>query len=215
MPSPFPGMNPYLEQDAVWHAFHQHQCAHCLEYLVPQVRPKYVAKLEAPVYALLPVTVDIERESLIEIRDRQSLELITVIELLSPANKKPGSDREQYLAKRRQYFANGVNLVEIDLLRGYERLPLEKLPESDYYALVSRTEERPRVGVWPLRLRDRLPIIPVPLRRPDPDATLDLQHILNRVYDAAGYADYIYDGTPQPSLHPDDAAWALQFLPAK
>ena len=33
MPSPFPGMNPFLEQDDVWHDFHATflaRAAHCL-----------------------------------------------------------------------------------------------------------------------------------------------------------------------------------------
>jgi hypothetical protein len=180
----------------------------------PQSEPRFAAAVtEAPVYGRLPMAVDIERHSFLEIRDRRGRELVTVLELLSPANKKPGPDREQYLAKRLQLLVSNVHLVEIDLLRGGPRLPLEDLPVCDYYALVSRVEERPRVGVWPLRLRDPLPILPVPLRRPDPDAQLDLQRALHRLYDAAGYADYIYSANPQPTLSPEDAAWARQFLP--
>jgi hypothetical protein len=70
-----------------------------------------------------------------------------------------------------------------------------------------------RVGICPLRLRDRLPTIPIPLRAPDPDARLDLQQVLHDVYDAAGYEDYIYTGHPQPPLHPDDAAWVRTLAP--
>jgi hypothetical protein len=168
----------------------------------------------APAYGRLPPAVDTERQAYLEIRDRQSRELVTVLELLSPANKKLGPDRDQYVAKRRQLFASTVHLVEIDLLRGGPRLPLEDLPDCDYCVLVSRYEDRPRVGVWPIRLRERLPEIPVPLRAPHPDARIDLQAVLHRLYDAAGYADYIYTGAPQPPLHPEDDAWARQLAPA-
>jgi hypothetical protein len=171
------------------------------------------AVLEAPVVGKLPVAVDVERHPYLEIRDRSSRELITVLELLSPSNKKLGPDREQYLVKRRQLINSPVHLVEIDLLRGGPRLPVDNLPDCHYYALVSRTENRPDVGIWPIRLRERLPIIPVPLRSPDPDARIDLQEALHRLYDAAGYEDHIYTGTPQPPLHPEDAAWAKQFVP--
>jgi hypothetical protein len=156
--------------------------------------------------------VDIERQSFLEVRDRHSREVITVVELLSPSNKATGSDREQYLAKRRQLVTSRVHLVEIDLLRGGPRLPLQNLPECDYYALISRAAERPRVGVWPVRLRDRLPEIPIPLRAGEAEAKLDLQAVLNRVYDAAAYEDYIYQSAPQPALRPDDAEWARQFV---
>jgi hypothetical protein len=37
-----------------------------------------------------------------------------------------------------------------------------------------------------------------------------LQAVLHRVYDAAYYRDYIYDGTPWPPLSEADAAWAQQ-----
>ena len=252
MPSPFPGMNPYLERDAVWHDFHQSFITAARDAIAAQVRPKYVVKLEehiyiheltaderypigkpdlsvlrgtgetthppatktspAPAYGRLPVATDVERESFIEIRDRENRELVTAIELLSPSNKRPGPDRNQYLLKRQELLRNGAHFIELDLLRGGPRLPVEELPECDYYALVSRVEDRPTVGIWPLSLRDRLPTIPVPLRTPDPDARLDLQSILNRVYDAAGYADYIYDANPQPPLTPADAGWAAELV---
>jgi hypothetical protein len=250
-------MNPYLEQESVWHDFHQSFMPVAREMLTRQVAPTYVVKVEehlfihelpaderlflgradaavvdrrgvpaeppgasgpgtsveAPAYARLPATVDVERHSYLEIRDREGMALISVVELLSPSNKRAGPDREQYVAKRRQLFASSTHFVEIDLLRGGPRLPLDELPHCDYYAAVSRAEQRPRVGVWPVRLRDRLPEIPIPLRAGEPDPRLDLQEALDRVYDAAGYAYYIYRGNPSPPLAPDDAAWAKQFVP--
>ena len=87
-------------------------------------------------------------------------------------------------------------------------MPMDDLAECDYYALVSRWPERPNAGVWPIRLRDPLPSIPIPLDSSHPDATLDLQKILHRVYDAAGYEDYIYRGQPEPKLPQADDEWA-------
>jgi hypothetical protein len=171
-----------------------------------------VGVLEPPTRVQLP-RVDIERHSFVEIRDRLDRRLITVIELLSPTNKYAGPDREQYLAKRGQLLASGTHFVEIDLLRGAPRLPLSDLPPCDYYILVSRAEERPDAGLWPVRLRDRLPVVPIPLRSPHPDARLDLQVLLDRIYDAAGYEDDIYQGEPQPRLAAEDADWARGFVP--
>jgi hypothetical protein len=168
--------------------------------------------LEGPAQVRLPA-VDVERLSFVEIRDRMSRQLITVIELLSPSNKQPGPDREQYLAKRGQLFASAAHVVEIDLLRGGPRLPLEGLPECDYYVLVSRVAKRPDARVWPVHLRQRLPALGIPLRSPDADAQIDLQQVLDRIYDAAGYEDYIYQNQPQPRLNPEDAAWAQQYIP--
>ncbi len=254
MPSPFPGMNPYLEQDHVWHDFHERFCPAVAELLTPQVRPGYVARIDEHVYihelpaeprrlagradvavaqtvatsgvqttaaVLEPPTrvqlpaIDIERLAFVEIRDRLDRRVITVIELLSPTNKYAGPDREQHLMKRGQLLASGTHFVEIDLLRGGPRLPLVGLPQCDYYALVSRAEQRPEADVYAVRLRQRLPVIPIPLRAPHPAAQLDLQALLHRIYDAAGYEDDIYTGEPQPGLSRDDAAWARQLLPAQ
>lgn len=254
MPSPFPGMNPYLEQEDVWHDFHERFMPAAAEMLLPQVRPDYIIKLDehayihelpadqrrlagrpdvavvdsrsnrsraaaeasavAPVYGELPLAVDVERHAFVEIRDRQTREIVTVLELLSPSNKRLGADRESYLAKRLEFLRSPAHLVEIDLLRGGPRLPVEGLPPCDYYAIVSRSGERPRAGIWPLRLADPLPSIPVPLRHPHSDASLDLGALLHRVYDAAGYADYVYSGVPQPPLSNAEARWAAQFLPS-
>jgi hypothetical protein len=160
----------------------------------------------------LPV-VDVAREAYVEIRDRHSQELVTVLELLSPSNKRSGPDREQYLAKRGQILSSPAHLVEIDLLRGGEPMPSEDRPTCTYSVLVSRAEERPLAGFWPLGLRERLPAIPIPVRPPHPDATLDLQELLHRVYEEAGYEYYIYQGAPQPPLATEDAVWARPFVP--
>jgi uncharacterized protein DUF4058 len=253
MPSPFPGMNPYLEQEGVWQDFHVKFLTAINERLVPQVRPRYIVKLEEHIYvhelppvprrlkgraemslaspepaperlvgagvleapAHVELTVqDVERVPFLEVRDRHGKELITVLELLGPANKRYGADRNQYLAKREQLLAGGTHLVEVDLLRGGRPMPWVDRPECAYSVVVSRVEDRPRAGFWPIGLRERLPEIPIPLRRPDGDGRIDLQGILDRVYDAYGYEDFIYQASPEPPLAPDDTAWANPFVPA-
>jgi hypothetical protein len=253
MPSPFPGMNPYLESD-VWHGFHQMFVPACSQSLVPQVRPDYIVTLEEtvyvhelpdqerllrirpdvsvlthaqqvgavaatavlspPEYTLIRPAVDVERESYIAVRDRHKRELVCVIELLSPANKRPGPDREAYIAKRDALLRSQAHLIEIDLLRGWERMPAESISPCDYCVTVSRVEQRPRAGIWPIRLDDPLPKIPVPLRDPHPDAVLDLQQLLHSVYDAAGFDDYLYESQPEPPFSPQQASWAARFLPS-
>jgi Protein of unknown function (DUF4058) len=249
MPSPFPGMNPFLEQTEVWHDFHQTYVTAMRQSLVQQVGARYIVKLElhiyirelasderrllgradvginairqppathtasgvleAPVHCFVPTGVDVLEESFIEIRKTDTRQLVTTIELLSPANKSPGPDREAYLSKRRQYLVAGnINFVEIDLLRGGPRLPLENLPPCDYYALVARAERRPEVGVWPIQLRDPLPTISVPLLPDDSDARLNLQELLHTTYDEGGYANYIYENEPELRLSAADAEWA-------
>jgi Protein of unknown function (DUF4058) len=170
--------------------------------------------LEAPVEVWLPEQ-DVEKVPFLEVRDRQGRELVTVIELLSPSNKRAGDDREAYLAKRRELLRSPAHLVEIDLLRGWTAMPQKGRPACDYSVLVSRAEKRRAADFWPIRLRDRLPVIPIPLRPTDAAAGVDLQEALHRAYDGPGYEHYIYGGEPEPSLSANDTAWARQFVPAK
>jgi hypothetical protein len=218
MPSPFPGMNPYLEQEDAWHDFHERFIPFVATLLGGQLRPRYIVKiaglLEAQPRVRLPA-VDRDRLSYVEIRDRRDRELVTVVELLSPANKQPDPDREQYLAKRMEILNGPVHLVEIDLLRGGPPLPAADRPDCSYSVLVSRVERRLDAEFWPISLQQRLPEIPIPVRAPDSDARLDLQAVLDRIYDDAGYADYIYDGDPRLRLGEEDADWARQFVPQR
>jgi hypothetical protein len=87
-------------------------------------------------------------------------------------------------------------------------MPVKELPKSDYVVMVSRSDDRPRVELWPNNLRDPLPLIPVPLRIGDRDAVIDLGKLLIEQFDAAGYEDYVYRTSPQPPLAAEDAAWA-------
>lgn len=251
MPSPFPGMNPYLEQSDTWEDFHSNFITRAQESLAGMVGPNYVVKIEvrlylhelsaeerryfgksdlglvqtgqptsggtgrqrAPVQLQMPA-VDVERHSSLEIRDRRNRRVVTAIELLSPTNKTPGPDREDYLRKRMELFAHRVNFVEVDLRRGGQRPHPPELPACDYYALVARVDDWPRVDLWPIALRDALPAIPIPLSPPDGDVTLDLRGVLNAAYDAVDYGKYIYGETPEPPLTPDEAQWARQFVPS-
>jgi hypothetical protein len=168
--------------------------------------------LEAPAEGILLPTKEPLREPFLEIRDNQTNEIVAVIELLSPTNKRSGSDRDQYEAKRRVLLQSTTHFIEIDLLRGGVRSEITGLPNCDYYVMVSRYEDRPRVGLWPIRLKERLPVIPIPLAGDDPSVPLDLQTLLEAQFEAAGYEDYIYRQTPQPPLHSEDAAWAEDLM---
>jgi hypothetical protein len=170
-----------------------------------------VMDVDAPAHVDHPEQ-EVERVAYLEIRDRQGGDLVTIVELLSMANKR--DDRLSYLAKRETVLGSPTHLVEIDLLRGGRPMPEANRPACDYSALVSRSEGRPRAGFWPIGLRDRLPVVPIPLRDPDPDARIDLQVVLDHVYDTSGYEDFIYRSGPEPPLGADDAAWAAGFVPA-
>jgi hypothetical protein len=149
----------------------------------------------------------------VEIRDVKKRRLVTSIEILSPTNKR-GSARKKYLAKRNRVLLSSAHLLEIDLLRRGQRVPMRKpLPPADYFVFLSRAEKRPMLEVWPIRLRDTLPTVPVPLLGRDGDAPLDLQAAITTIYDAIGYDLVIdYKEPPEVALSEEDAAWATTLL---
>ncbi len=148
----------------------------------------------------------------LQVRDKYSKRVVTIIELLSPANKALGKDRGAYLDKREAIFSSDAHFVEIDLLRGGEPMPFEGCPASDYRIAVSRVLQRPTVEIWPFGLRDPIPIVPVPLKVTDPELPIDLKAVLDSVYDGGRSELTIYDDPPEPPLSRSDGAWAKKIL---
>jgi len=119
------------------------------------------------------------------------------------------------LTKRIDYLTAGVNLVEIDLLRAGERIPIgEPLPQGvDYYLLVCRAREMPQAGIWPFTVRDEIPTIPVPLLEADAEVLLDLRPCLDVAYEQGKYQlELDYTQPPVPPLSSTDAEWAQNLV---
>ncbi len=149
------------------------------------------------------------------IRLRENERLVTVIELLFPINKRPGDGRRDYLEKRATFFESGVHFIEIDLLRKGSRMPLEgELPASDYLMMVSSAYDRPACDVWPVNIYQTLPILQIPLLRPDPDVPLDMGQALQTAYKRARYdlrIDY-KQPPPAPALSNEKITWLDNYL---
>ncbi|MFO0849532.1 MAG: DUF4058 family protein [Gemmataceae bacterium] len=256
MPSPFPGMDPWLEDPARWPGVHSHLIAAVQFVLNAIIRPRYLAVIEERVFiaddpearrlvgvsdALVnpgpggpgvagePALLDSPqimqavptlrvRERRVELVDVAGGEVITVIEVLSPTNKRAGSTgRADFLRKRRQVLHSTANWVEIDLLRDGQ--PTFRRPAgrpAEYAVHVSPVGLRPKARVHPLRLTDRLPVVGVPLRSSDQDAALDLGTVLSDAYYRGALDGYLrYDRPPVPPLPPDLDAWADALLREK
>ncbi len=254
MPSPFPGMDPYLE-GYLWRDVHNALASQFRRQLAPLLHPHYVARLEvytvsdnipaqelglvfmpdveilrpsdsplqpassgasfAPVAVMTPPTVSIPitlplqvRLVSVQIRDAAGNELITAIEILSPTNKRE-PELMAYRRKRDELIMAGVHLLEIDLIRrGMRPVSTDDWPASDYRCSLIR-RRHVQAELWPLSLRERLPVLPVPLRHPDPDVPLDLSLALATIYDEAYYAaslDYTAP-PPEPPCSEDDLKW--------
>jgi hypothetical protein len=162
--------------------------------------------------ATMRALVDTEfREAFLEIRELNPRHrLITSIEVLSPSNKREDSPGwALYVRKRQAHLAGQANLVEIDLLRGGQRMPMaDDWPDSPYYLLVARKEESLRCTVWPAFFQHPLLEIPVPLAPPDGDVLLVLKPLVDAVYARSRYEhDIDYRRPLRPPLSSVDAAW--------
>jgi hypothetical protein len=170
-----------------------------------------------PVTVTLPRDEEI-REPYLRVIEHGSQQVVTVIEVLSPANKVGRArGRIEYTARRSAALASDANWVEIDRLRAGEPvLARELYPECEYTVHVSRAAQRPKSVVWPIRLRQRLPAVPIPLKGPDPDAELDLQTVVAGAYERGAFAVRLdYTADPVPPLPPDLAKWATKLVKQK
>ncbi len=153
-------------------------------------------------------------ETFLTIRELPGRRVVTVLEILSPTNEWTEDARKDYLEKRRNLIAAGANFVEIDLLRaGTPMPPDERRHGSDYRILIFR----PRLGriahLYGFSYRTEIPPIPIPLLPQDAEPSLDLNRILHKLYDRAGYDLAIdYRQPPRPRLRKEDQAWAESIL---
>jgi hypothetical protein len=256
VPSPFPGMDPYLERPAVWSQFHGEFVYRIRKHVADVLPPNFLAIVDRHVYVVEPdedrepigrldsfvidegpaddvsagpatatlaapfqVTLpQVRREGnrFIRIVNEDDRRVVTVVEVLSPSNKRTGQDRENYLAKRSEYLALRLNLVEIDFLRGGMRMPMDVPPAADYLVLVSRPASYPSADVWSFGVRDRLPTIPVPLGPESAEPVMDLAAPLREAYDDGRYGRLArYNEPLSPPLREPDATWARDLLAAR
>ena len=248
---PFPGMDPYLENPALWGDVH-HTLISALRRQISERLPEgYLALIQErerqesmpPSFRFPPLRegnraglvppagrgnltegvvrthTEPMREPYIEIYSLHAPErtLVTVIEILSPANKTPNSEgRRLYLRKQRDLLNSTVHLLEIDLLHeGTHTVfpPLEALQRVrsawDYLVCLHRAGWSGReADVWFVDLADSLPAVLVPLRAPDPDVVVHLQAAFEDAYREGQYHKAVdYMQPPSIPLPPEQQAW--------
>jgi hypothetical protein len=259
MPSPFPGVDPYIEAQGLWEGFHHRLVTYSGDALNEILPPHYVADfgehvrlvdlavsdlkqavpdiliarsrrrpavsprvrrsggtaMLEPVKNRLPqIKVEV-RDVWIEIRRLSDRTPVTMIEVLSPTNKR-GEGIGEYLEKRRATTRQKIHLVEFDFLLRGERLPMENpLPPGDFYAIVSRSRKRPESDVYTWTIRDRLRPLPIPLSPPDPDVLLDLGAVFATAYERGRYAQLLdYTAPPSTLKNAADRTWAQRIAMA-
>ena len=156
------------------------------------------------------------RVTYLEVR-AASGQVVTVVEILSPTNKAAGSGRTDYVRKREGILASDVNLVEIDLLRGGQSMPLATvIPDYHYRILASREWQRPSANLFPFTVQDTIPHFPLPLRADDDELRVDLGELLERMHHTARYNDFVDYSVlpPTPALDEETQRWINERLTA-
>jgi hypothetical protein len=220
MSSPFPGMDPYLEAEPHWALFHHQMIVGLGEVLQPSLGDRYRLQFGTRTYTTeMPLFTSVLREehheSFAEVRQRTGNRLVTLIELISPANRLQPQGKQEYLNRREHARRQGCNLVEMDLvLQGQPCVDLatEGLPPFDYSVSVCRATRMDRYELYTTTIQKRLPRIRVPLASDDRDLVVDLQAVLTRCYARffAGKIDYVKD--PPARLKEEDRKWVEQLL---
>ncbi len=257
MPSPFPGMDPWLEREGIFPNLHDTLIHDMRDALNAQLPEEYRATFTNRVWiddvqrrdpdvsvfgpddsvarggtalaslsglVLHEAEVDPWEEAYLEIVSQDGERLVTAVEVLSLSNKRPWSKgREAYELKQDEYRRGGVNVVEIDLLRGGLHSTLAdrevlRRRSPGYCYHVSVTVAKPVrqrfAAAW--KLADRLPAFEIPLDPGVKPAMIDLQPMLDSAYDKGRYTKPAkYRLPPDPPLTPEQQAWADALLKAK
>ncbi len=261
MASPFPGMDPYLENTDFWEGFHNGFMHYVQEDLQPRLPENYVATLEMRIYfqpedetresrpqrvpdlelvrvgpapartpapdqpashgTVLELDPEQTREAYISLREIPSGRLVTSIEMLSLSNKTPGAGRSTYLAKQWQLYGQGVNLVELDFLRGgthtllVSGARLAGIEPFHYVAGIFRAFDPLKYEVLTWIVHDLFPAVPIPLDEGVAEVGLGLGQVFEKTYATGAFHRLLnYGGEPDPPLAAEDAAWADQLLRA-
>jgi len=259
MKSPFPGMNPYLEQSSLWSQVHLNLIDAIQKYLLQKLAPHYYVGVEQTTYLSIvpphnsligrpdifiaddangtsspvathlktpqtkvvikpkqfkiPQQMEEKRQRYLTVRHIETQEVITVIEIVSPANKIGLVGRKQYEDKCLKILSSLTHFVEIDLLRVGERLLIDTEETTDYRILVSREQTRPQLDAYLFNLRDPIPTITIPLREVDEEIELPLNQILQAVYIERRYDLIInYDQPVTPKLSDENQIWVKNCI---
>lgn len=260
MPSPFPGMDPYLEYPAFWSSFHTRLMVAIADAITPQLGSQYYVEVESRTYqsdeaneelligipdaivfagradvtltespttattsvttqlrpekVFVPMPIELKQRYL-EVREMTTDTVITVVELLSPTNKRSGEGRTDYEKKRQLILGSATHLVEIDLLRGGKPMTVRGTrSNSTYRILISRSQQRPAAELYGFDLQYPLPSFPIPLKPEDLEPIVPFQDIFSDLYDRARYATRIdyRQPTPPPALSEIDQQWVKALL---
>jgi hypothetical protein len=259
MTSPFPGMNPYLENPDLWSEVHHRLITAIADNIESHLSQKYRVAIEKRTYrtdsedsllvgipdvtilsvkqktqksdsytatatlstetanksvdVTLPLPLEI-KEGYLEIREVSTGKVVTVIEVLSPTNKRTKEGRKSYLDKREKILQSDTNLVEIDLIRAGEKMPMiTHIADTDYRILIVRSYRLPSAQLFAFSVRETIPNFTIPLQKGEQEIEVNLQDLLSVIYKKARFDLTLdYNIPPVPDLSVEAQEWMDQLL---
>jgi hypothetical protein len=173
--------------------FH-HELIACLhQSLWPLLSDRYHARLAERHYTIEgpPSPEGLPRgchEEYIEVCQCHDGRLVTLIDVVSPANKQTAGGRRAYQATHDQAWGQGANVVEIDLV-----MPgpahRQGFPPWDYVVTVTRQSQPDRSEIYAAAFP--LPRFRIPLASDDRDTILDVHTAVAQAFDRGGFSSSI------------------------
>ncbi len=185
MPSPFPGMDPYIESSGRWGDFYGSMIAAIRGQLNARLPEGYAANIDLELLSPGNKKMGEDREAYLAKRNEcfESRVSLVEIDLLRGGRRVPLSNPPPEI--------------------------------GDYYILACRAWEYPRAAFWPFTIRSPLPEVPIPLTKGLPDVLLPLRPCMDRAYGEGRYPTRLPYGQPlKPRLPKADADWVRDLLTA-
>ena len=168
--------------------------------------------LAEPAKVSVPIPEEVT-ERFLEVRSTQTGAVILVIEVLSPKNKRSKEGREAYESKRQKILGSRTSLIEIDLRLGGKPMVVLGEVGKGYRILISRGYRRPEADLYTFGLKEPIPAFPVPLNQGEPEPVIDLQKLLNEVYERARFDLAIdYSQAIKLSLSREEKIWVAKII---
>jgi len=221
MPSPMPGMDPWLEAEAVWPTFDLQFVQTLHRMLLPGLPDRYRASMHTRTYSrqmalFTSIIRDEYTDNYIEIRLKGDERLVTLVDVISPTNRTSPEGRQAVQALHADARLAGASIVEIDLcMTGTPIYPASRdtLPEKDHVVTVIRSNSPEHFELYGTTLRKRLPRFRVPLVHDERDTVVDLQACLTRCYDISNYRSIIdYSGNPPGRFDDETSQWIRTWI---
>ena len=213
MPSPFPGMDPYIEACDLWADFHQHLIAKISEHLADVSPERYLVRTgEPPILSLKKNTANPSSKFSRPIR---TYGWSPASKCCRPRTNGPTPRAGSCICVSGKACCWGMSTWWRSTCCAAVNAHAHARPlaQQPVCADGGQGQESQLCQVWPTHSLRPLSPIPIPLAKPDPAIMLNLQPIIDGIYQRYRYERSInYRNPLSPALSTEEAAFLDQQL---